>query len=237
MRAILRERSTWRRLACWAFMPVALLSSSPSHADWLVTMEGASIETRGAWKVSGRMVVFTRTNGTLSSMRLSEVDLDASYSATEAAHQEPVEEPTSQPETGPSVLSITDADIARGELGLSGTDALVASLRRAHEYRDVGLAMSLVNFQDTPPPYRDFLAREFEWLMDRQIRDIVLSDVSPDQSLTKVHDGVTYEPNVEVTHKLEIELVPDNEDERLTLGLLVGQRLDLFFIAAASAVE
>lgn len=57
----------------------------PAAADWLVVREGGRIETRGGWKVQGKMVVFTRADGTLSSLRLSEVDLPASEQATEAA--------------------------------------------------------------------------------------------------------------------------------------------------------
>lgn len=53
------------------------------HADRLVTKDGHSIETKGPWRVDGRLVVFTRTDGSLASMRSSEVDLEASRQATE----------------------------------------------------------------------------------------------------------------------------------------------------------
>lgn len=57
----------------------------PASADWLVTNAGERIETRGPWRVEGGRVSFTRPNGTLSALRLSEVDLDASERATRAA--------------------------------------------------------------------------------------------------------------------------------------------------------
>lgn len=56
--------------------------ATPAKADWLVTSDGARVETKGPWKVKGNQVIFTLPNGTLSAMRKSEVDLDASASAT-----------------------------------------------------------------------------------------------------------------------------------------------------------
>lgn len=50
----------------------------PAAADWLVTRDGASIETRGPWRVEDRLVVFHRPDGSLASIRLSDVDLEAS---------------------------------------------------------------------------------------------------------------------------------------------------------------
>ncbi len=70
----------------------ALLTLAPiAWADVLVTLEGEAIETTGPWKVKGRQVVFTSLTGVLSSMRLSEVDLEASNEATRKAN-EPVED-------------------------------------------------------------------------------------------------------------------------------------------------
>jgi hypothetical protein len=62
-----------------------LSSSSAASADILVTTAGERIETRGPWRVEGARVSFTRPNGTLSALRLSEVDIDASERATRAA--------------------------------------------------------------------------------------------------------------------------------------------------------
>lgn len=61
------------------------LAAVPASADWLVTREGGRVETKGAWQTKGKLVVFTLPDGKLSSLRLSEVDLDASRRATEEA--------------------------------------------------------------------------------------------------------------------------------------------------------
>lgn len=224
---------TARRTSTRLVLAVALLGlpAAAISADWLVTREGARVETRGTWEVRGKMVVFTRPNGTLSSMRLSEVDLDASQAATAAARR-PTDVPSDEEAPQP-VLVLTNDDVRRGEAATQGIDALVEGLRRAHRYRDVGLALSLVSFQDTPEPIRDFMARQFEWLMGREIESIELTEVAAGENLAQAQEGVAYEPNVDVTHRLEIELVPDDQDERRSLGLLVGHRLGLYFIAAA----
>ena len=55
----------------------------PARADWLVTREGGRVETRGPWQVKGKLVVFTRADdGGLASLRLADVDLDASAKVT-----------------------------------------------------------------------------------------------------------------------------------------------------------
>jgi hypothetical protein len=60
-------------------------AAAPAGADWLVTREGGRVETRGGWEVRGKLVVFHRPDGALSSLRASEVDLEASRRATEEA--------------------------------------------------------------------------------------------------------------------------------------------------------
>ncbi len=60
---------------------LAFLSAPVASADVLVTKEGARVETQGPWEVRGRQVIFTTPKGVLSSMRLAEVDLEASARA------------------------------------------------------------------------------------------------------------------------------------------------------------
>jgi hypothetical protein len=92
-------------------------------ADWLVTREGARMEIQGHWQVKGKLVVFTRTDGTLASLRLSEVDLEASErltaEAVEAAVAAETEEATRQaapePEKKKSKFVLTDADFRKPE--------------------------------------------------------------------------------------------------------------------------
>ena len=96
-----------------ALLTVPLLSfGSAASADWLVTNDGAAVETRGPWQVEGKMVVFTSPTGTLSSLPLSEVDLAASEAhtqemATAAAHAGEGEAPVKRP----AVMVLTDADV------------------------------------------------------------------------------------------------------------------------------
>jgi hypothetical protein len=92
---------------------VAAAVCSPVAADWLLTRDGQRLETRGPWQVEGKLVVFTRTNGTLSSLRLSEVDLEASRAATAAASAPaPAPAPAKGAAKRPKpVLVLTDADV------------------------------------------------------------------------------------------------------------------------------
>ena len=94
---------------------LAGLAAPALRADWLVTREGARVETKGAWTVRGKLVVFTTPTDTLASIRLDEVDLDASRRATEAAVEraEKVAEPEAPKRRKPSVRVLTDADFKR----------------------------------------------------------------------------------------------------------------------------
>lgn len=77
---------------------LTLAAAAPSAADWLVTREGGRVETKGPWQTKGKLVVFTLPNGKLSSLRLSDVDLDASRRVTaEAATAAQAPPPAAQP--------------------------------------------------------------------------------------------------------------------------------------------
>jgi glutaredoxin len=67
-------------LAC-----VLALSAAAARADWLVMRDGARLETLGPWSVDGKQVVFKDEFGVERSLRLKEVDLEASRAATEDA--------------------------------------------------------------------------------------------------------------------------------------------------------
>lgn len=89
--------------------------AAPAAADWLVTRDGARLETRGPWKTQGKLVVFTTAEGNLASLRAEQLDLEASRRATEEAKLPPppaAEEAQAQEERR-AVVSITDADIAK----------------------------------------------------------------------------------------------------------------------------
>jgi len=108
-----------RRWGVPGFVLAALLGvSSPGAADWLVTREGGRVETKGIWTVKGKLVVFHTADGKLSSMRLADVDLDASRRATEeavAAQAQAAAEPEKPPERRKSVRVITDKDVRKAE--------------------------------------------------------------------------------------------------------------------------
>lgn len=98
--------------------PVAVLSlvALPVQADWLVTRDGARMETKGPWKVKGKLVVFETADGKLSSLRVADVDLDASRRVTEevvAAKAQAEAEPEKAPARKKSVRVITDKDVAQ----------------------------------------------------------------------------------------------------------------------------
>ena len=100
-------------VAAWALMP-----APAAVADWLVTADGETIETRGPWKVKGRVVVFTDAKGALSSVRLDDLDLEASETVT--ADGGPRETKPAPPAAAPEkperepVMVLTNADVPRG---------------------------------------------------------------------------------------------------------------------------
>lgn len=111
-----------RRLAVLAAL--LGLAALPAGADWLVTRQGGRVETRGPWEVKGKLVVFRTMDNTLSSLRLAEVDLEASRKATEEAvraRSEAAAAPAKPPVKKPSVLVLTDKDVRHVEEGSSGT--------------------------------------------------------------------------------------------------------------------
>ncbi|HWM93565.1 MAG TPA: FxLYD domain-containing protein [Thermoanaerobaculia bacterium] len=95
------------------------LAGSPAAADWLVTREGGRVETKGPWKVKGKLVVFTTADGALSSLRLADVDLEASERAMQeevAAREAKLREAEKPaPPRRKSVRVVTDADVRPAE--------------------------------------------------------------------------------------------------------------------------
>ncbi len=104
-----------------AFLAATLLlaAGSPAAGDWLVTREGARVETRGPWKMKGKLVVFMDKDGRLASLRGTEVDLPASEKATRDSVEEEARKrdapPPPEPPRRKSVRIVTDADVAHVE--------------------------------------------------------------------------------------------------------------------------
>lgn len=57
---------------------VLYLLPSAAAADWLAFKDGTTREIVGHWKIQGKLVIFKARGGTLSSVRLDEVDLSVS---------------------------------------------------------------------------------------------------------------------------------------------------------------
>ena len=92
-----------------------IVAALPVSGDWLIGRDGERIETRGPWKVKRSSVVFTAANGALSSLRLADVDLEASEKATaEAAAGTSTPEPRAdKPVKRSPVLVLTNDDVGR----------------------------------------------------------------------------------------------------------------------------
>ncbi len=99
-------------------------SWSSAAGDWLVTVDGARIETKGPWKVKGNQVVFTLANGTLSTIRKSEVDLDASAAATAESEAPAQPEATegSRPQERPKATKVFNNKNIRAAAEPAGVD-------------------------------------------------------------------------------------------------------------------
>ena len=81
-------------------------------ADILVMQDGSRLEIEGEWRDKGRVIQFTLPNGTLGSVRASEVDLEASREATRIANEPPAPEPEAAPKEKPEPIAVwTDKDI------------------------------------------------------------------------------------------------------------------------------
>ena len=97
---------------------LALALAGSAEADWLVTVEGQRVQTAGPWEQKGRMIVFRSADGTLASMRASEVDLEASQRLTEAAKRQAELDARPKPAVKrESVLRLTDADVGHVDPG------------------------------------------------------------------------------------------------------------------------
>jgi len=107
---------------------LACLAALPAGADWLVMRDGTRVETRGAWKERGRVVVFTSADGQLVSLRADAVDFVASRRVTAAAAEaaaRPAEEPAGSAAAAPRPTSrrITNADIPAGRTPPAAAEA------------------------------------------------------------------------------------------------------------------
>ncbi len=59
-----------------------LLVATPAAGDWLITLEGRLIETRGPWTIDGETLTYTDLEGEEHTLSLEEVDLEGSEETT-----------------------------------------------------------------------------------------------------------------------------------------------------------
>ena len=97
-----------------------MVAGRPAFAERLVLRDGNHLETRGPWRVEGPQVIFTRSNGLLASIRLSEVDLAASYAPQVDAEAPgtPAPPPPHRP-----VMVLTNDDVRKATPAVHGTGA------------------------------------------------------------------------------------------------------------------
>lgn len=102
-----------RRLRPIVVFALCLAAAPPAAADWLVTRDGARVETSGEWREEGRLIVFERKDGTLASIRRSEVDLPASERLTREMAERaraPQGEPA-EPEAREAKIRLTEKEL------------------------------------------------------------------------------------------------------------------------------
>jgi hypothetical protein len=92
--------------------PEAAPAGANSDDAILVTYSGDQVETDGPFRIEGRRVVFTnKSNQALTSLRLADVDLEATEQATTASRSRAQPSPIAAPPPTAPVLTITDADV------------------------------------------------------------------------------------------------------------------------------
>jgi len=102
-------------LALGSLAALATAGAPRAGADWLVTRQGARVETRGPWQEKGKLVVFSRPDGSLASLRLTDVDLAASRKATREAVEVKAQTPKEpvKPQKRESIAKLSDKDFQR----------------------------------------------------------------------------------------------------------------------------
>ena len=234
------------------FPLVTLAAASAARAEVLVTTSGERVETRGPWRVAGRQVIFTSTGGTLSALRLSEVDLEASEQASRGTERPAPSPPLTEapPRARPEpVLTVTDADIKRGTAPAGGpAEVLMRRLRSALAYDDVDAAMRLVLLEDVPSRMQMSIRHIFDEAIKRRVKDIIFEPAAEDAAgptvpatvPATVLDGVTYRPNTKVVGRMRVELEPSVEEgdaDVMEFSFFVGESLGSYVIVAPKAVS
>lgn len=124
----------------------------------IITHRGERIEVQGGWEVQGERVIFTYPNGTLSSIRLSDVDLEASRAAhlhAPRSRSAPAPRPARPPvlvlKDGdvPSFASSEDEEEAAETLAATSDDGTAASRSAPPPRADKG-PLEVISWRDVP---------------------------------------------------------------------------------------
>jgi len=118
-------RRIGRCIVCVGVAASLLVVAAPTvDADWLLLTDGTMVETGGAWKVKGNMVVFSMPNGGLASLRLSKVDLGASADLSLQEREKQLAPPeVKEPVEPKAAYIITDDTVSHGENDPSTADS------------------------------------------------------------------------------------------------------------------
>ncbi len=172
-------------------MPLA-----PAAGDWIRTREGALVETKGPWKVKGAVVLFTSPEGRLSSLRVSEVDLDGSAVATAEAKKAP---PPPPPEAKREpVLDLTNKDISRAGGRRARPEGRPGTAAEAGTEAEAGTTTEEEEAPGSrqPPPAGPAEMRVVSW---RQIENAQISGVEIVGTLQNVGSAIATDLGVTVT--------------------------------------
>jgi hypothetical protein len=141
------------------------------------------VETRGPWEIKGKLVVFTLANGTLSSMRLSDVDLDASQQRT-LAMEAPSAPVATTTEPREATIVITDSDVAH-----VGPEAPVTAAERQEAGTEARAALAAAESGE------GLTVAEWNQEYDDNIDGVVLTGSVENRS-SNLHSEITLQVNL-----------------------------------------
>lgn len=114
------KRSERRRTVRASIWSLLVLVPALAQADWLILHNGVRVETKGHWTVKGKLVVYTSLDKTLRSIRLSEVDVEASTRASAT-------EPASKPKRYKDLGEAPDIANAKPQMKFNRLDAWISN--------------------------------------------------------------------------------------------------------------
>jgi len=114
------KRSALRRAVRGSIWSLLFLVPALAQADWLILLSGVRVETKGHWTVKGKLIVYTSLDKSLRSIRLSEVDVEASTRASAT-------EPASKPKRYQDLGEAPDIANAKPQVKFNRLDAWISN--------------------------------------------------------------------------------------------------------------